>query len=78
MRLYKIVWRTTEYGESSVKAKDKTEARKKALRGEDEDFERLDSCGDWDIYEVIDVKKKNEEDDKNFRKNILGFVKAIP
>lgn len=52
MAIYKINWRATIYGQSFVEAKSVEEARKKAQRHEDYDFEEEDTEPDWEIGSI--------------------------
>ena len=57
MTLYSIFWKSKRYGQSSVEAEDKIDAREKALNDEDnDDFEELDSDDDWEIDDIIEVE----------------------
>jgi hypothetical protein len=61
MKRFKILWKTTRYGDSYVTAKDEKEARKFAEAGTngvddfEESFEENDYLGDWLIDEIIEV-----------------------
>jgi len=55
---YKIIWSAKIFGESSVMATSKEEARELAEQGKDEGFERLDhKLPHWDIEEVEEVEE---------------------
>ena len=55
--LYKITWKTTDYGNSYVKAHNQKEAREKAIEGEDEDFDREHTDNTWEIDEIHKVEE---------------------
>lgn len=55
MKRYKVVWKTTRYGDSYVTAKSKKEAKAMIARNEDENFEEEDYLGDWFVDEIIEV-----------------------
>ena len=52
MKGYRIVWKSTRYGTSFVKANSPEEARMLAFNGKDEAFEPNEPDDDWDIDSV--------------------------
>jgi len=63
MKRFKIVWKDIRYGESLVTAENEEEAREKAEKNEDEDFEELDPSGDWEIDEIIEIEEEDSLED---------------
>ena len=59
--LYKILWKATIYGESSVEAGSIKNAKEKALMGHDkDDFEVITQDGDrdWKVDKITKIPKK--------------------
>jgi len=59
-KYYIAIWKASVYGTSVVAAKNKKEAKEKAIKGEDECFEPdKEYAGDW---KVVGVEFDHKED----------------
>jgi len=62
MKSYKILWKTIKHAESYImKAKNKKEAKEKALDDLDYDFKEIDEDWFWKVERMVEVDKDFNE-----------------